>query len=137
MGTHDVFNQPPPLQDYDPLARDRALAEALRREGAAWAEEEVAAFGRRMASREAIEWGFLANQSPPRPRVRTIAAATARAFLLFLGGRRAAALCVSTSRAILSRSASGAGSTPALVRRLFENPLCWSKKLWHSWQSRR
>jgi putative acyl-CoA dehydrogenase len=65
MGTHEVLNQPPPLCDYDPLARDRALAEALRREGAGWSEAEVSAFGRRCASREAIAWGFLANENPP------------------------------------------------------------------------
>src|SRR5438132_211122 len=68
MATHEVLNQPPPLHDYDPLARDRALSEALRREGAEWAEGEVAQFGRRSASREAIEWGFLANENPPRLR---------------------------------------------------------------------
>ena len=37
MKTHDVINQPPALQDYDPLSRDAALKEALLREGAAWA----------------------------------------------------------------------------------------------------
>src|SRR5438105_47239 len=68
MRTHEVANQPPPLHDYDPLARDAALAEAMRREGAAWAEAEVAEFGRRAASREAILWGFQANENPPRLR---------------------------------------------------------------------
>ena len=66
MATHEVLNQPPPLHDYDPLARDRALLEALHREGAARAEAEVAAFGQRTASREVIEWGFKANENPPR-----------------------------------------------------------------------
>ncbi|HUJ28537.1 MAG TPA: isovaleryl-CoA dehydrogenase [Myxococcales bacterium] len=65
MATHDVLNQPPPLHDYDPLENDRALLEALRREGASWAEGEVAAFGRRAASREVIDWGFKANENPP------------------------------------------------------------------------
>src|SRR5436190_2528220 len=68
MSTHEVLNQPPPLRDYDPLARDAALAEALRREGASWAEEEVAAFGRRAASGQVIAWGFQANENPPRLR---------------------------------------------------------------------
>ena len=66
MVTHDVLNQPPLFQDYDPLALDRALLEALRREGAEWAEEDVSEFGRRTASAEAIAWGFQANQNPPR-----------------------------------------------------------------------
>src|SRR2546430_2360144 len=68
MHTHEVFNQPPPLEDYDPLARDAALQDALRREGASWAEEEVAQLARRTASREAIAWGFQANENPPRLR---------------------------------------------------------------------
>src|SRR5438046_197325 len=68
MLTHEVLNQPPPLHDYDPLARDLALLEALRREGAAWAESEVAQLARRTASREAIGWGFQANENPPRLR---------------------------------------------------------------------
>ena len=33
--THEVFNQPPPLEDYNSFDADRPLAEALRREGAA------------------------------------------------------------------------------------------------------
>ena len=68
MRTHEVANQPPPLEDYDPLPRDAALAEALRREGAGWAEAEVAELGRRTASGQVIEWGFQANQNPPRLR---------------------------------------------------------------------
>lgn len=43
--THTVFNQPPPLEDYNLFASDRALVEALGREGAGWAEERVRAFG--------------------------------------------------------------------------------------------
>jgi putative acyl-CoA dehydrogenase len=65
MTTHQVFNQPPPLEDYDPLALDSALQEALRREGAAWAASSVAEFGCHVASREAIAWGFQANENPP------------------------------------------------------------------------
>jgi putative acyl-CoA dehydrogenase len=65
MATHEVLNQPPPLQDTDPLALDAALLEALRREGGSWAEEDVASFGRRAASREALAWGFQANENPP------------------------------------------------------------------------
>ncbi len=68
MPTHEVSNQPPPLCGYDPLERDLALFEALRREGAAWAEKEVGAFGRATASSEVLAWGFLANQNPPQLR---------------------------------------------------------------------
>src|SRR4051812_48409634 len=68
MLTHEVLNQPPPLHDYDPLAQDQALFEALRREGAGWAEDDVRALGRRSASGEAMGWGFQANENPPRLR---------------------------------------------------------------------
>jgi putative acyl-CoA dehydrogenase len=63
-----VINQPPLLLDYDPLARDLALGEALLREGAAWAEADVGAFARATATEQAIAWGFEANQNPPRLR---------------------------------------------------------------------
>jgi len=68
MPTHEVLNQPPPLQDYDPLACDAALDEALQREGAAWARDEVGSFARATATRQAIGLGFEANQNPPRLR---------------------------------------------------------------------
>jgi putative acyl-CoA dehydrogenase len=68
MRTHEVLNQAPPLRDYDPLASDLALADALRREGAGWAEAEVGAFARATASAETIDWGFEANEHPPRLR---------------------------------------------------------------------
>ncbi|MEU4658953.1 acyl-CoA dehydrogenase family protein [Streptomyces sp. NPDC023723] len=64
MTTHDVTNQPPPLSPYD-ASDDAALLEGLRREGAAWAEEEVRRLGRRAGSAEAQEWGELANRHEP------------------------------------------------------------------------
>src|SRR4051795_10350585 len=68
MPTHEVLNQAPPLQDHDPFALDLVLQETLRREGAAWADEEVGEFARRSGSRETIAWGFQANENPPRLR---------------------------------------------------------------------
>src|SRR3954467_297757 len=68
MPTHEVLNQAPPLQDHDPFALDLVLQETLRREGAAWAEEEGGGFARRSGSRETIRWGFEANENPPRLR---------------------------------------------------------------------
>jgi putative acyl-CoA dehydrogenase len=65
VATHEVLNQPPPLVDYDVFGADAALAEAVRREGAAWAEEELGSLGRPAGSAEAIEWGFQANANPP------------------------------------------------------------------------
>jgi putative acyl-CoA dehydrogenase len=63
--THTVFNQPPAFEDVNLFTTDRPLVEALRREGAEWAEERTAAFGAVVGRRETIEWGFQANQHPP------------------------------------------------------------------------
>jgi putative acyl-CoA dehydrogenase len=62
---HEVLNQPPPLVDYNLFATDRALREAMAREGAGWACQRLLEYGRRAGSAEAIEWGVLANQNPP------------------------------------------------------------------------
>ncbi len=63
--THEVFNQPPPLVDYNLFTSDPPLAEALQREGAGWAEEQVGEFGRMLGTEEAIAWGFQANEYEP------------------------------------------------------------------------
>ena len=39
MGTHEVTNQAPPLWGYNVFESDRALTEALHREGAGWAAD--------------------------------------------------------------------------------------------------
>jgi putative acyl-CoA dehydrogenase len=67
--THTVFNQPPPLEDCNVFSSDRPLAEALRREGAGWAEERALTFGEIAGRRETIAWGFQANEN--RPVLRT------------------------------------------------------------------
>ncbi len=65
--THEVFNQPAPLAPYDLYASDLPLREGLAREGAAWAEPHVAAFGP-VAGGELMELGFVANENQPRFR---------------------------------------------------------------------
>ena len=65
FATHEVMNQPPPLVDYDVFSSDRALQEAVRREGADWAAPSLAGFGRALGRAETIEWGFQANRNPP------------------------------------------------------------------------
>ncbi|MCX2180486.1 acyl-CoA dehydrogenase family protein [Streptomyces sp. SKN60] len=62
--THEVTNQVPPLTGYD-VAGDPALLEALRREGAGWAEDEVRELGRLAGDARAQEWGRLAERHPP------------------------------------------------------------------------
>ena len=49
--THEVFNQPPPLADYNVFEADRPLREAVRREGAEWAEDRISAVGAVAGSR--------------------------------------------------------------------------------------
>jgi putative acyl-CoA dehydrogenase len=66
MSTHEVLNQAPPLVDYNPYATDRTLQEALHREGAGWADPDLASFGDVVGSARVIEWGFEANANPPQ-----------------------------------------------------------------------
>jgi putative acyl-CoA dehydrogenase len=63
--THDVRNQPPPLVDFDLFQSDRALQEAVAREGGGWAGDSLGDFGRRLGRAETIDWGFQANRNPP------------------------------------------------------------------------
>jgi putative acyl-CoA dehydrogenase len=62
---HEVQNQPPPLVDIDLYSTDRALREAVVREGAGWASSDLAEYGRKLGSAETLECGALANAHPP------------------------------------------------------------------------
>jgi putative acyl-CoA dehydrogenase len=62
--THEVTNQVPPHTGRDITAHP-ALFEALHREGAGWAEDEVRALGALGNSAAVQEWGRLANEHPP------------------------------------------------------------------------
>ncbi|HEX7610475.1 MAG TPA: hypothetical protein VF380_07370, partial [Solirubrobacteraceae bacterium] len=44
--THEVFNQPPPLQGVDVFTSNVPLVEAVEREGAGWVRERASALGR-------------------------------------------------------------------------------------------
>jgi putative acyl-CoA dehydrogenase len=66
--THEVTNQPPPLQDYDVFTADEALRQATTREGASWAVDELRVLGRRAGTPDAIELGFVANRNEPELR---------------------------------------------------------------------
>ncbi|MFV2116470.1 isovaleryl-CoA dehydrogenase [Micromonospora sp. LOL_025] len=64
MTTHEVLNQVPPLVGHD-AADDPALLDALDREGAGWAADELHELGRLGGGEQAIEHGRLANEHPP------------------------------------------------------------------------
>ncbi|SFR81688.1 putative acyl-CoA dehydrogenase [Marinobacter daqiaonensis] len=63
--THEVVNQPPALENYNLFTEDTALQEAVEREGAGWARQELEAFGELAGRRETIELGFQANDNKP------------------------------------------------------------------------
>ncbi len=63
--THEVFNVGRALVDYNMYRQDIALVEAVHREGAAWADEALHAFGSMVGSADYLELGALANQNPP------------------------------------------------------------------------
>jgi putative acyl-CoA dehydrogenase len=62
--THEVLNQPPPLEGYNLYEQDAALIEAVRREGAEWAEQRIEGFGELLGG-EPIALGAQANANPP------------------------------------------------------------------------
>ncbi len=68
FGNHEVANQPPPLVDYNVFEADLPLSEAVRREGAEWAERRIAAVGAYAGSGHAQELGRLANENGPKLR---------------------------------------------------------------------
>ncbi len=63
--THEPINLGSELVDYDMYRQDRALVEAVHREGAAWADTALAEFGRLAGSAGYLELGTLANKHPP------------------------------------------------------------------------
>ncbi|HYV65560.1 MAG TPA: isovaleryl-CoA dehydrogenase [Myxococcales bacterium] len=67
MSTHEVLNQPPPLE-VNLFSADRALQEAVDREGASWAKAQLLEMGQWAGSRAAQAQAALANENPPRLR---------------------------------------------------------------------
>jgi putative acyl-CoA dehydrogenase len=64
----DVLNQPPLLAGYNVFRSDRALADALAREGASTAFETLDALGWLAGSSDAQEWARNANEYAPKLR---------------------------------------------------------------------
>src|SRR5688572_4777963 len=68
FATHEVFNQSPPFEDVNLFTADRALVEAVSREGAGRAVEGLTDFGSACGSAEAFRRGRVANENLPRLR---------------------------------------------------------------------
>jgi hypothetical protein len=63
--THDVMNQVSPLTGYNLFLTDKTLVEAVRREGAGWAESHIAELGHLLGTEEVQRWGFDSNENKP------------------------------------------------------------------------
>jgi putative acyl-CoA dehydrogenase len=63
--THDVLNQPPPLEEYNLYLTDPVLDRAIASEGGKESRDTLVRFGERVGSAEVFEWGFLANANDP------------------------------------------------------------------------
>jgi len=64
MRTHEVLNQPPPLEGYDLFAADVVLRAGVEREGGGWATDRLHRLGTQLGG-EPIRWGVEANTHPP------------------------------------------------------------------------
>src|ERR1043166_8299711 len=58
-------NQVPPLTGYNLFLSDRTLVQAMEREGAGWAREQITELGRLLGTEEVQRWGFDANENKP------------------------------------------------------------------------
>ncbi len=63
--THEVTNVSRELVDYNAYLQDAALKEAVRREGATWAHDDLTVFGRLTGSADYLALGALANRFAP------------------------------------------------------------------------
>jgi putative acyl-CoA dehydrogenase len=63
-----VFNQPPPLENYNLFESDCALKEAVSREGGGWIDAEARKLGELLGKPETINLGVLANRFTPELR---------------------------------------------------------------------
>ena len=68
MATHDVSNQPPPLERYDVFGSDRALVQAFGREAPGADAAELHQIGALAGQPETIALGFEANEHEPELR---------------------------------------------------------------------
>ncbi len=57
LETHEVFNQPPPLTNYNLFLTDATLVSAIKREGAVWVVPQISELGRLLGTEELQRWG--------------------------------------------------------------------------------
>lgn len=65
LDTHEVFNQPPPLEGASLFGGDRALVQAVRCADGGTHDQRLDTLGRRCGSAEVIGWGEDANRQLP------------------------------------------------------------------------
>ncbi|MGB5092595.1 MAG: isovaleryl-CoA dehydrogenase [Parvibaculum sp.] len=65
FATHEVFNQPPALENYNLFASDKVLGETVRREGAVMFCDSLDRFGAQIGTAEVIDLGRQANTYLP------------------------------------------------------------------------
>lgn len=63
--THEVFNQPPPLEDVNLFTSDLALSDAVSRAGGEGHRQRLSVMGARAGSQEVQGWGIEANRVLP------------------------------------------------------------------------
>ncbi|PPQ34060.1 isovaleryl-CoA dehydrogenase [Rhodopila globiformis] len=63
--THEVINQPLELAGTNLFTADRPLTEAVAREGAGWASNDIADFGARIGTADYLDLGVQANRHQP------------------------------------------------------------------------
>ena len=63
--THAVFNQTPPLENFNSYLQDQALQALLMREGGDWGQQQVSELGAVLGQAQWLEKGFQANNNPP------------------------------------------------------------------------
>lgn len=63
--THEVQNQPRPLENYNLFETDKALKDAINAHEADWATADLSRFGALCGSTEVVDWGFQANENKP------------------------------------------------------------------------
>jgi putative acyl-CoA dehydrogenase len=66
--THEVLNQSPPFEDVNLFTSDRALMDAVNREGGKEAAKRLTDFGALCGSAEGFQRQRLANENPPKLR---------------------------------------------------------------------